>query len=532
MPEGFRMKQLLKSGLVDEFWRAENQLLQALVTQFTLRRTESGAGLEVGFSEQTPTVWLRDGKTAVRYWMEKQTDHRKKVKRYQEEIDQFMDRGGGAEYVFDDPKFPFRYVSGGTLPVVRMGGTDYYALFYRDVFPIGWNLSNGSSDSREELLQPVEAIERELREELMVVAPRHKARYVFASEAGKTLERSEYAVARRLWGDRFATDGYPDFRKWNELTLPMKWMPGPDRLKVCLAGAKAEETSDCFISITTKDFGIEVDRVARMTIDEDAVLLDGEVYGSRLLNRPVGLFEVERMHAAVKAGETCILPDRYFYGVPPTGRKRSYRRHSEWSKHAEPALLADVRAIRPPRQVREFVNCRRKHDLCPVTKRMIRRLLDQFKREAGGASAPGRQVDGDTEVFISYGGEDRRFAEIVYRHVSDRLGRKAFFNVEELHHSHFRREIENALERCHWFVSVGSSISNLRREWPTYECQVFHNEILNGNKSASAQIISLVTGFDPRHLPLPQRAFHSIKFNPRNLTPAVEQLGRYLGAKS
>ena len=526
------MKDLLESGLVEDFRRAENQLLQVLLTQFTLRRTETGACLEVGFAEQTPTVWLRDGKTEVRRWMEKARSHEGNVERYQKEIDQFLDGGTKSEYTFNDPTFPFRYVSGGTLPVIRMGGLDYYALFYRDVFPIGWNLSNGSSDTREELLQPTETIERELREELMVVAAKHKARYVFASEAGKTLERSEYAVARKLWGERFTSGGYPDFGRWNELIIPLKWMKGPDRLQVSFAGAKAEETSNCFITITAEDFGIEVDRVAKMTIDEDATLLDGEIYGSRLLNRPVGLFEVEKLDAAVEKGQTCFLPDRYFYGVPKPGSKESYYRGSEWLGHAAPALLADVKAWRPPEQVQDFVTCQLKFDLCPVTRRMIQRLVQEIKTEARQNAPPSLASEIDSEVFISYGRGDEPFAKAVYHFVRDRLGRKAFFNAEGMHHSHFRREIENALERSHYFVSVGSAIANLRREWPTYECQVFHNEILNGNKSATAQIISFVTGFDARHLPLPQRLFQAIEFDPMNLDPALENLARYLRLKT
>src|SRR5437016_14082317 len=111
------MKDLIDSGLVDEFWRAENQLLQVLLTQFTLRRTETGACLKVGFAEHTPTVWLRDGKTEVLRWMEKTTSHKCNMGRYQKEIDRFLNDDGSSEYAFNDPTFPFRYVSGGTLPV-------------------------------------------------------------------------------------------------------------------------------------------------------------------------------------------------------------------------------------------------------------------------------------------------------------------------------------------------------------------------------------------------------------------------------
>lgn len=527
------MNDLISSGLVDEFGRVENQLLQVLLTEFTLHRTAMGTRLEVGFDERTPTVWQRDGKTAVHRWMLEKSDHHEKVVRYQQEINRFLDGDDTISKVFsfNDPAFPFRYVSGGTLPVVRMGSTEYYALFYRDVFPIGWNISNGSSDTREELLQPMEAIERELHEELMVVAAKHHARYVFASEAGKTLERSEYAVARRLWGERFTSGGYSDFRKWNELTIPMKWEKGPDCVHVSLAGAKAEETSDCYITITTPDFGIEVDRVAKMTVDDDAILLDGEVHGSKLLNRPVGLFEVEKLNAAVDNGHTCILPDRYFYGVPDPKCKMSYYEGSEWLEHAAPALLADVKSWRSAKQIQEFEACKLKFDLCPVTKRMIQRLVKQVKSEARQVGSPPSVTSAGCEVFISYGGDDQRFAKEIFRYVKDRLGLKVFFTGEGTQHSHFRREIDNALESCHTLVSVGSSLANLKREYPMFECQAFHNDMLNRNKSADAQIISMITGFDPRYLPLPQRVFQAIEFDPINMDSALEELAKYLKRK-
>ena len=129
--ENCMMKDLLKRALVEEFRRAENQLLQVLLTQFKLRRTQTGACLEVGFSDETSKVWPRDGKAEVRRWMKGFTSHKDSVKRYQEEIDQFLNGGTVFEYIFNDPTFPFRYVSGGTLPVIRMGGADSEAVWHQ-----------------------------------------------------------------------------------------------------------------------------------------------------------------------------------------------------------------------------------------------------------------------------------------------------------------------------------------------------------------------------------------------------------------
>jgi len=43
---------------------------------------------------------------------------------------------------------------------VRIKEEEYYCLFYRDIFPVGWNIANGGSDNNEELLNPLLTIER------------------------------------------------------------------------------------------------------------------------------------------------------------------------------------------------------------------------------------------------------------------------------------------------------------------------------------------------------------------------------------
>jgi len=514
------MKHLLNCELVDRFARAERHLLQVLLSDFILRRHAAGACLQVIFDEDTPAVWLREGKARVREWMEKMPDHAAKVLRYQADLDQFLIEGVGEHYPFNDPDFVFRHVSGGTLPVVRWGKRDYYALFYRDVFPIGWNLSNGGGDTRDELLRPIETIERELREELFVVDTEKRTWYVFADEAGKTLERSEHTAARRLWEKKLREETSLTVEQFTELIIPLKWMPGPDRLEARFGKGDWHITSNCFVTITAEDFGIEIDKVAKMTVDERAILLDGEVYGDRLLNRPVGLFEVDALHHAVARGERSFVPDHFFHGF------RAH--HGDWEKYLRRELLQDIRSFRNRREIEEFIQSEFPSDLCPVAKRMVQRQVRQIKADETRSGAPPGDGETEYEVFISHGGGDEAIASLVFRFVMERLGRKAFFYTDGTHHSHFRREIETALETSRCFISVSSSSANLRREWPMYECQVFHNEMLNGNKPQSAQIISFITGFDPRALPLPQRLFQAIVFDRSSPGAGLETLSKYL----
>jgi len=62
--------------------------------------------------------------------------------------------------------------------VIRCNDRDYYCLFYREIAPVGWNIANGGAESVAELLDPLATIERELREELIIVEPAAGHRYV------------------------------------------------------------------------------------------------------------------------------------------------------------------------------------------------------------------------------------------------------------------------------------------------------------------------------------------------------------------
>ncbi len=65
---------------------------------------------------------------------------------------------------------PFRWASAGYLPIFVIEGVRYCMLFLRNLRPVaGWNLANGASASRKELVKVDETAERELREEILVI---------------------------------------------------------------------------------------------------------------------------------------------------------------------------------------------------------------------------------------------------------------------------------------------------------------------------------------------------------------------------
>lgn len=64
---------------------------------------------------------------------------------------------------------PWRWASGGILPVVRYRGQSWVALFFRDIPPIGWNVANGASESLEETTQLDRVCGGEFSEEMTLL---------------------------------------------------------------------------------------------------------------------------------------------------------------------------------------------------------------------------------------------------------------------------------------------------------------------------------------------------------------------------
>ena len=196
------------------------------------------------------------------------------------------------------------------MPILRIGSNEYYSLFYRSIFPIGWNIANGGCDNRFELLNPPDTIERELREELMIVDVTQKRRYVFAGDEEKPFDHPSFAAARRFWE---TNPILKDFVSFEETPILLKWLQGPDCLTVQHGDNEARTIKDCFLNINAEDFGIELDKVAKIHLDENAILLSGETIGNTLENAVVGLFEVNRLNRELIEGKGEYFPDYFFY---------------------------------------------------------------------------------------------------------------------------------------------------------------------------------------------------------------------------
>lgn len=374
-------------------YMAEDRYLQILLSQFSLstKRTSSGNSftLSVAFDDNTPAIWGQEGKRYLRSIMP--PDRREK---YQKVFDDYLLLGEGNDnYKFNDPSFFFRYVSGGTLPIVSVRGDringDYYCLFYREVHPIGWNIANGASDNRRELLDPQSIIDRELREELIIADFDHFERFVFRDDAEKSLGQPLHAVARQLWAQR-CPDRDPN--RLRPVATQIEWLPGPD--SVCITGGDDPmvEHKGFFLNINGEDFGIELDRVARITLPDSVILYDGELENGKLVNAPVGLFEVGRFNHLLRENLDsryikdsspqlgCYKPDFFFFNAEPypsSGKKDIDEIISDFTN--------EIREFRTAAEMEELERAKTmgtQYGLCPATEAIVRRFVQRTSSQS------------------------------------------------------------------------------------------------------------------------------------------------------
>jgi len=204
----------------------ESQFLQVLLPGFSLRRWGKGLELSVEFDDETDTIYSRAGKAKAK---ERNLDFDDNTLEFKQKLEAL--RAGKIEgFEWKKSDFRFRYASGGTLPILRFEDEDYYCLFYRDIFPIGWNIANGGCDTLEELLNPVEAIKRELCEELVIVDDCRGIQYTLAGDTETGPPKPYHVSAQRaFWLEIFPQLARHSFER---VVAAMKWLDGPDRLRV------------------------------------------------------------------------------------------------------------------------------------------------------------------------------------------------------------------------------------------------------------------------------------------------------------
>lgn len=502
---------------------AENQFLQVLVYRFILQRKEQGFLLKVAIGDDSDAIWSREAKEKIRAGLSF-----KKGDKIKNEIKKFMASDKDV-YEYNDPSFCFRLGNGGTLPIVRMNGQDYFCLFYRDSYPAGWNIANGGANTKHDILHPDEIVERELREELIIVEPEMRCWYIFDWHEARLRDHPDFALAQKLWKMRFSERGYDCFE---HVTLPLKWSIPPDADYTVLkhhqhdtiytryGNAPAIHTGKGFININTEDFGIEFDRIAKIAVNTDAVFCDGELRDDILLNRVVGLFPVQEVLHAMDEGEHSFIPKHcYWDGENRTGEDiknivENFLQSTDSSWGQLKKNLQIGKAANSP--VRPF-------DLCPVTRTIIGRYKNLMSETASSPPA----ID-PFKVFISFASEDRQIAGKVFEYLSGATGKNIFFSDVSLTRGGFSDQIDRALDDAEAFLAVGTNVRHLNKSWVEYEWRNFHNDMKSKRKDPHSPFFAFVAGIDPNDMPRPLRQQTAVQIDIDGMENALAKAAKRL----
>lgn len=205
---------------------------------------------------------------------------------------------------------PFRWASGGALPIANFKGKDWVVLSFRDIEPIGWNIPNGASENVEEHSLLNKIIYREFAEEVSLFSsnPYEEGNYF---PIQKRFYKADWVQQDPLRSEEFYQKQHALRMEHDQLHLSFTDSV-QDRVKV-----RSSETpfsvkvgkdtfEDVIFSINPHEFGIEVIRVLKFYMNNTDYILDGEMHESEkfLLRRPVMLLSLDYLKEIFDANQS------------------------------------------------------------------------------------------------------------------------------------------------------------------------------------------------------------------------------------
>lgn len=256
-----RSKNSLESQpFVHRFGDSYDEFVQVLVDRFILSRDENGKMLQ--FEIHNNSLAIRDAKARylLNQFVEKSIKE-EKVRKLLSKLQEFEKDNHLLSYEFDATAYPFRYANGGVLPIIKVRKKDYFCLFYRAVFPVGWNIANGAANNIDDIRNPVKIIHREFSEEFIIADHDNKILYIFNDNDNDVMSGTQ-ETAYKLWNEKLSIY---DLSNYERRSIPLYWIMGNDKLQ--FKYGKDEFSYDgFFVNITPEDNAIEIDKIALINL--------------------------------------------------------------------------------------------------------------------------------------------------------------------------------------------------------------------------------------------------------------------------
>ncbi len=504
--------------------KRRKSILQVLLSEFTLHKNGNGLTLDVCVTSDLLSITGNDGKRE--FFKRLAPSASKSRNKIRKSLDDFYRKQRVRAYSFDCSGSPIRYANGGVLPVVRLDSVDYFCLFYRGIFPIGWNIANGGSDDLDELLDPERILFREFGEELL--ASDHKRRLIYVHEPGR--EDKTYGLtneALEAWKHKFKV---LDFDKYTRLSLPVKWIEGPDKVSARI-GRRSHTSGGYFLNINPEDNSIELDRIALINLQNGVTLFDGEISRGVLCNRAIGLFPVSEIRRKFRRGKIDKMefrPKRLFIGGEERDTTNLVETIRRECVEATPEILGEG-------EIQAFKRAPNKLNLCPVTRGIVERYFDWEKDESRQSMLTAREERRVTasvqkcEIFISFNSADKQEVLMLYDYPTTR-GHGVFcsaVSLAQLGESDFAAAIGKALDAASCLIVFGTRPEHFESGWVTYEWNSFFNEV-HSRRKANGKLFTLISGVRMDELPFALRQVQRIEYSPASPREAFEELCRFV----
>lgn len=236
-------------------------------------------------------------------------------------------------------KTPFRWASGGFLPIVSFRDRYWAALFFRDISPVGLNVANGGSETKEEAKDLHRLIGREFSEEVIIVNTRptpgselyQNTLVAFSPDPSAQSPIAKYIspefakkhVELRYKHDHISIE-MSDFHRREISPLRTPFQVNVTYHYPDLRTATTTEIRNVVYSVNAIDFAIEVIWLCTFKLHDGEYIIDGEYHLGReiLIRRPAVLLDMDYLRQVYKQqhslGETnTILNSHECKLLPP-----------------------------------------------------------------------------------------------------------------------------------------------------------------------------------------------------------------------